>query len=231
MPRAEGQVRDGEVQIVGSGTWRFGKSEANRPMRRSAASFALLLVCGVVGGGCASYRGTSTTVHPSVVVSEGAWILVPKFPLVLQESSDDCGAAVLASVLQFWGYAATPGSITALLGRTDNRLKAGDMATYARSLGLHAYVFFGTMQDIEHELARGRPVIVGLGKMVGENKALSHYEVVVGYEPTKKQLLLLDPGRGWQTDSLAGFEKEWALTKAVTIVAFLPHSDGRVARW
>jgi len=215
---------------VGSATWRFGKSEATRHTRCFAPALAALFLFGVLSAGCASYQGTSKTVHPSVVVSEGAWILVPNFPLVLQEASDDCGAAVLASVLRFWGYTATPGAISARLGDKDNRLKAGDMATYARSHGLKAYVFFGTMQDIEHELARGRPVIVGLGKMVGAKEALSHYQVVVGYEPIKKQLLLLDPARGWQTDSLAGFEKEWALTKAVTIVAFLPHSEGRVAR-
>lgn len=217
------------MQIVGNAAWRFSKSEAKCHTPSFAPGLAVLILFGALSAGCASYQGTSTAVDPSVVVKQGAWILVPKFPLVLQEESNDCGAAVLASVLQFWGYAATPRSISALLGRTDKRLKAGDMATYARSLGLQAYVFFGTMQDIEHELARGRPVIVGLGKMVGAREALSHYQVVVGYEPTKKQLLLLDPARGWQTDSLAGFEKEWALTKAVTIVAFLPHGDPRIA--
>lgn len=218
------------MQIVGNAMWRFGKAEATCHTRWFAPDLAAIILFGALSAGCASYQGTSTTVNPSVVVSQGAWILVPQFPLVLQETSDDCGAAVLASVLRFWGYSATPGSISARLGRTDKRLKAGDMATYARSQGLHAYVFFGTMQDIEHELARGRPVIVGLGKMIGAREALSHYEVVVGYEPTKKQVLLLDPGRGWQTDSLAGFKKEWALTKAVTIVAFLPHRDARIAR-
>ncbi len=228
MQWKEEHVCGRKMLLVANATGRFGESEAKRHTRWF--SLAALIVFGALSSGCASYQGTSTTVHPSAVVSEGDWILVPNFPLVLQEKSDDCGAAVLASVLRFWGYAATPGSISARLGRTDNRLKAGDMATYARSRGLKAYVFFGTMQDIEHELARGRPVIVGLGKMVGETKALSHYEVVVGYEPTKKQLLLLDPDRGWQTDSLAGFKKEWALTKAVTIVAFLPDSDRSVVR-
>jgi len=56
--------------------------------------------------------------------------------------------------------------------------------------------------------------------MLDEKNALSHYEVVVGYEPNKKQLLLLDPARGWQVDSFEGFAKEWAVSKGVTIVTF-----------
>lgn len=175
--------------------------------------------------GCAAYGGTASTAQPSVVAHEGRWMMVPHFPLVLQAEDDDCGAAALAAVLRFWGYRATPQSIEAALGRTGHRLQAGDMEAYARSVGLRSYVFFGTMTDIVHELEQGRPVIVGLGKKVDAKKAISHYEVVVGYEPKKKQLLLLDPGRGWQVDSLDGFAKEWALSKGVTIVAFLPASD------
>jgi hypothetical protein len=72
---------------------------------------------------------------------------------------------------------------------------------------------------VVHELERGRPVIVGLGKMIEEKKALSHYEVVVGYEPTKKQVLLLDPGKGFQVASLDAFAREWAVSKGVTMVA------------
>ena len=38
------------------------------------------------------------------------------------------------------------------------------MANYVCAKGLHSYVFFGTMADVVHEVQRGRPVIVGLGK-------------------------------------------------------------------
>jgi hypothetical protein len=58
-------------------------------------------------------------------------------------------------------------------------------------------------------------VIVGLGKKYEESRAISHYEVVVGYEPKKQRVLLLDPGRGWQVDSLRGFAEEWARSKGV----------------
>jgi hypothetical protein len=93
------------------------------------------------------------------------------------------------------------------------------MEEYARSVGLRSYVFYGTMKDVVHELERGRPVIVGLGKMIEEKKALSHYEVVVGWEPEKKQVLVLDPGQGFRVASLDAFAREWAVSKGVTMVA------------
>lgn len=179
--------------------------------------------------GCASYRGTSRTIDPVMAARTGNWWMVPSFPRVAQDSSNDCGAAALAAVMQFWGRPSTPQSIEAALGRDDHRLRAGDIAEYARKMGLHSYVFFGTMTDVAHELRRGRPVIVGLGKLIAEKKALSHYEVVVGYEPRKKLVLLLDPGRGWQVDTLRGFAEEWARTKGVTVVAFLPESGGKIS--
>jgi hypothetical protein len=124
--------------------------------------------------------------------------------------------------MRYWGYSTSPEAIEADLGAANSRLKAGDMVEYARKKGLHSYVFYGTMTDVVHELRQGRPVIVGLGKPLQKDKALAHYEVVVGYEPDKELVLLLDPGRGWQLDTLRGFGEEWARSKGVTIVAFLP---------
>jgi ABC-type bacteriocin/lantibiotic exporter with double-glycine peptidase domain len=198
------------------------------PTLGARAAILLRIVLAVLTLGCASYRGTSKEVQPSVAVRQGSWWMVSKFPLVLQDESHDCGAAALASVLKFWGHTTTPQTIEAALGKNE-RLRAGDMAAYAKKAGLQSYVFYGTMTDVVYELRRGRPVIVGLGKAIGEKKALAHYQVVVGYEPEKKQVLLLDPGRGWQIDSLEGFAEEWARSKGVTIVAFLPSKPQQVS--
>jgi predicted double-glycine peptidase len=195
------------------------RNESTRDRWRKVCVLVLVTLA-TLGLGCASYQGTATHAQPSAVVQQGQWTMVRNFPFVAQTNGDDCGAAALAAVLRYWGHRASPESIEAAIGADDNRLKAGDMEAYARSLGMRSYVFFGTMKDVVHELEQGRPVIVGLGKMVEEKKALSHYEVVVGWEPNKKQLLLLDPARGWQVDSLEGFAKEWAISRGVTIVAF-----------
>lgn len=148
--------------------------------------------------------------------------MVRGVPRVMQESSDDCGAAALTSVLRFWGRSATPASIEAQIGRDNRRLRAGDMVAYARREGLRSYVFFGDLADIRYELERGRPVLVGLGKALDSKRGVLHYEVVIGYEPKQERLLLLDPDRGFQVDSVAGFSQEWMRSKGVTIVTFLP---------
>lgn len=182
----------------------------------------LLAAISAPSGGCASYAGTARSADPDVLARQGDWLMVRRVPLVRQESRDDCGAAALASVLRFWGRDATPASIEARIGRENRRLRAGDIVSYSRSEGLRSYVFFGTMSDIRYELERGRPVLVGLGKELDSKRALLHYEVVIGYEPSHARLLLLDPDRGFQVDSVGGFSTEWARSKGVTIVTFRP---------
>ena len=197
------------------------RQTTNNRWRKAYASAVVLIAIAALSFGCASYHhGTATTAQPSVVAQDGRWTMVPNFPHVAQTTKNDCGAAALAAVLRYWGRAASPDSIEAAIGSADKRLQAADMQNYAESVGMQSYVFYGTMRDVVHELEQGRPVIVGLGKMLDDKNALSHYEVVVGWEPNKKQLLLLDPARGWQVDSLDGFAKEWAVSKGVTIVAF-----------
>ena len=188
----------------------------------------LLIVLTAFVVGCSTYQGTAKTAKPHELARRDSWTMVTNFPLVMQKDRNDCGAAALASVLRFWGRPASPESVEAAIGRKDRRLRAGDMADHAKAQGLRAYVFFGSMDDVVYELEQGRPVIVGLGKAVSSDRALSHYEVVVGYEPEKKLVLLLDPARGWQIDTLLGFSKEWARSKGVTIVTFLPDSDPRL---
>ena len=155
--------------------------------------------------------------------------MVPGFHRVMQESSDDCGGAALASVLRYWGRDVTAASIEARVGRENRRLRAGDMVAYARSEGLRSYVFFGTMDDLRYELEQKRPVVVGLAKALDSKQALLHYEVVVGYEPNQRSLLLLDPDRGFQVDSVEGFSTEWTRSKGVTIVTFPPTPAAQVS--
>lgn len=185
---------------------------------------ALLAIAGL-SLGCASYKGSSHEAQPSAVLAEGGWVIVPHFPLVMQEGNHDCGAASLSALLGFWGRPSTPLQISEAAGRSGQRLSAGDLEQYARSHGFASYVFYGTLKDVAYELDHGRPVIVGLGKPYQGNNAVAHYEVVVGYSRDKRRVLLLDPGRGWQTDSFDGFAREWGVSKGVTVVAFLRAPD------
>lgn len=175
--------------------------------------------------GCTTYKTTAKEAQPSRLVQDGSWVMVPRFPLVLQSGTKDCGAAALSAVVDYWGVPASPTAIEASTGSSDERLRAGDLERFARASGLSSFVFFGTMNDVIYEVQRGRPLIVGLGKVIERKKALAHYEVVVGYEPKKRLVLLLDPGRGWQVDTFEGFAREWAMSKGVTVVVFMRKSE------
>src|ERR1041384_7430927 len=178
--------------------------------KRSLIAFARVVaaVIALLSLGCAGYRSTAKEAHPSELAHDGGWIMTPRFPLVLQTGSKDCGAAALSAVLAYWGIATPPDVIERSTGRAGDRLSAGEMETFARRAGLSSFVFYGTMKDVLYELQHGRPVIVGLGKPVASKKALAHYEVVVGYDANRRMVLLMDPARGWQVDTLDGFGAE-----------------------
>jgi ABC-type bacteriocin/lantibiotic exporter with double-glycine peptidase domain len=200
--------------------------ETRRGRKISGFLFASLAAASL---GCATYQGTAREARPSTLVQDSNWVMVRGFPRVMQKGNHDCGAAALSAVLEFWGKPTTADQISNAVGKRGEQLRARDIETYAKSAGLSSFVFFGTMNDIVYEVKRGRPIIVGVGKPYADKKALAHYEVVVGYEPKKRQVLLLDPARGWQVDSFEGFAKEWSVSKGVTVVAFLSESAVQTA--
>lgn len=192
---------------------------APRPAR--ARAFILVLCCASLAG-CARYSGSAVEADPERVAQEPGWVLAHDVPLVRQRGARDCGAAALSSVLAYWGQRASPGEISSGLANDVDRtgLTAGELERYARERGLAAFVFHGSLEDIAHELSNGRPVVVGVAKPYQKDKALSHFQVVTGYHPGKKRLLLMDPGEGWRQNSTVGFEKEWSPTGRVTLVVF-----------
>jgi predicted double-glycine peptidase len=188
------------------------------------AQAAALAVFAALNLGCASYQGSAKPAQVASLANQGSWVIVPNFPRVMQSSNHDCGAAALAAVLGYWGKPTTPERVAETERKEGRRLRASDIERHAKAAGLSAFVFYGNMADIVYEVKRGRPVIVGVGKPYGENKAIAHYEVVIGVEPEQKRVLLLDPSKGFQTNSYEGFATEWAASKGVTIVTFISES-------
>ena len=85
--------------------------------------------------------------------------------------------------------------------------------------GLKARIIKGEQDHIRAEISRGRPVIVGLGK-VSLDGARSHFEVVVAWHPVESRVVTLDPARGWRENSLSGFLDEWDMSGRAMIVAY-----------
>jgi hypothetical protein len=181
---------------------------------------ALILVgcCLCLGSACASvgYSGTARDLTPHVWRQEPGWIAIDEVPLLRQRGRYDCGPTALAMVLSYW-YPAVPRQRWTPDDR-DRRLSAGELRDRALSLGLAAFVIEGTLEDIAHELAQKRPVIVGTVKPVGDTTGVSHYEVVVGIHPKTQRIATLDPAAGWRQNTLAAFLSEWAPSGQLLLV-------------
>lgn len=133
----------------------------------------------------------------------------------LQQEENGCGAAVLAMVMQYWNQQqktaapeADPRAIhKALFSKPDRGTPAAGMERYLREAGFRAFSFAGEWRDLEHHLAKGRPVIVALRP---GRRTQAHYVVVAGVDRDRGLVFVNDPARG-KLFRLARsqFEREW----------------------
>ena len=98
---------------------------------------------------------------------------------------------------------------------------ASDMALYLRESGMDVFAFRGEWRDLRAQLAKGRPLIVGL-KPKGSP---AHYLVVVGIDPSDAAVLVNDPERGklFRIERLE-FERAWQGAQGWTLLAVPHHS-------
>jgi len=174
--------------------------------------------------GCASYQGSARDVASSQVAADPGWSRIEGVHWVRQTGTKDCGAAALSMVLEYWQQprpapAAERATIDQALRQSPSQgLPAGELRDYARQQGFQAYVFSGTLADLEHELELQRPVIVGVLKQLSSRESLAHYEVVVGIHPKRQLVLTLDPAHGLRENQLSAFLSEWESAEHTTLV-------------
>jgi ABC-type bacteriocin/lantibiotic exporter with double-glycine peptidase domain len=168
--------------------------------------------------GC--YTGSARDASPAAIAAEPGWQLVHDVPFVHQRGGTDCGAAALAMVLGYWHVAATADEIATAAPPEGGGIRAGALRDLARRKGLEAFVISGTLGDLIDQVARGRPVLVGLAKPMAGGRLAAHYEVVVGINRSQRMLLSLDPTRGLRENSAEGFAREWVPTRQVTLIVF-----------
>lgn len=181
--------------------------------------------------GCASYQGTARDVSEQALLADAGWHRVLDVELVRQRDSKDCGSAALSTVLRYWkpdgGRAVDREGIEGALRRDPSEgLTAGELRDYARQSGFSAYVIEGAFGDLQHEVDRGRPVIVGVHKPVSSGEALRHYEVFIGYHPETRHVLTLDPANGLRQNGFEGFSEEWQQAGNVMLVV-MPSEGSR----
>lgn len=186
----------------------------------------IALLAALLAGGC--YKGSARSVTAADLARQQGWERVEGVPEVRQQERRDCGAAALAMVLNYWGQPITREQIVVANppGR-DGGIRAAALRDFTRGRGLQAFVIKGELADLERELQRRRPVLVGMMKVYGRS-AYPHYEVVVGINRREQRILTLDPAAGLRVNSREGFTAEWAAAGQVTLIV-LPAASAKTS--
>ena len=157
----------------------------------------------------------------------GVWLDVP----FVKQGKNGCGPATIAMVIQYWqhwsqggstrgsvarGESANPDAIErAVYSKEAKGTRGSDMKSYFEQAGFRAFVFKGEWTDLEHHLAKGRPLIVSLGEAHS-----FHYVVVSGLDRRQGIVLVNDPAqRKLLKLDRAGFEKAWNAAQNWTLLA------------
>ena len=154
----------------------------------------------------------------------GVWLDVP----FVRQDKNGCGPASIAMVMRYWSHqrSATGGSAAgddadpaaierAVYSKEGKGARGSDMQRYFEGAGFRAFVFKGEWADLEHHLAKGRPLIVSLGEAHS-----FHYVVVSGLDGRQGPVLVNDPARRklLKVDR-AAFEKAWDAAQDWTLLA------------
>jgi len=177
---------------------------------------AVVAACASTGMGGAGGEAFA----PNRLAREPGWTGTPGVPVLRQTRELDCGPVAAAMLLGFWGRPVAPDALRAEAKiQPQHGLPAGELRDLLRARGLSAYLVEGAIDDLEHELAAGRPVLVGLAKPFNDKQALGHYEIVAGLNRKAEKVATVDPGGGWREYPLKVFMAEWDPTKRLTIIA------------
>jgi len=183
----------------------------------------LVLVGCVLVSGC--YVGSARTATPADLAprQDDGWNKVDGVPPVRQIAREDCGAAALAMVLGYWGLPVTRADISAAAqppaSEPERGIKAAALRDFARRQGLEAFLIQGELGDLDRELGRHRPVLVGVMKRTSR-RVYPHYEVVIGISRGQQRILTLDPAHGLRINSREGFTAEWTAAGRLTLIIF-----------
>lgn len=187
-----------------------------------------LAVLGVfVLGGCSSvdsFRG---------IPLAGDSLYVSGLPPLRQNAQYACGPVCVAAVATHWGVALVDFKAKCPVAPQDTTGR--DLRALAESLGLQAFVFQGSLDDLRDNLRQGRPMIVMLTKppdpalrqwglfgglalaISGQVSHPPHWVVVIGLIGDHT-VIFHDPATGLSQVKTAAFQKWWAEQKNLCVL-------------
>ncbi len=184
------------------------------------AAIALLVIA---AGACVHYTGSARDFDAARLDRQPGWVAARGVPVVRQRSADDCGPAVLASMLRYWDRPVSLAEAWSLAPpRSGRGVRAGRLRDALRQRGLRAFLVAGTVTDLRRELAGRRPVIVGLVEPHSNRRGFAHYEIVLGWNADRRRVVTVDPARGLRVRPVDGFIAEWKPSGRVALVVLGP---------
>ena len=154
----------------------------------------------------------------------GIWLDVP----FVKQSEDGCGSASIAMILQYWNAHGTrvdakQSDVEAIQAKLfspkAHGIFASDVEHYLQDSGFRTFAYEGKWDDLREQLAKGRPVIVGLQPNERKSQQL-HYVVVTGLDWERPAVFVNDPARGKLLRiERANFEKSWQAVRNWMLLA------------
>jgi hypothetical protein len=120
------------------------------------------------------------------------------------------------------------GDLTHRLRPDDDGVSLGKLRDLARARGLDAFAIAGTHADLEHELAAGRPVLLGLVLPFDRQHNRSHYEVAIALDKRDGSVVTIDPASGDMLRRTSQvLDLEWKTAGYAALVVVGDHSAAR----
>lgn len=149
------------------------------------------------------------------VVESGAACMIKDIPFFPQEIYQ-CGPAVIAGVMHYWGTEASLEAIAEEIYSSSAKGTLGlDMVLYARRKGLKAVQYEGNITDFKKNIDLGYPliVLVDYGFWIYQQ---NHFMVVVGYN---RDGIIVNSGKDQhKVISANNFLKTWKKTDCWTLL-------------
>lgn len=189
---------------------------------RIVVLFGLMAACQL------PYTGGARPVAPAQL--DASWLRAAPTPVVMQKQESDCGLAALAMVAGTWGRHWSVDDLAHRIPPSGKGVKLGALRDLARDRGLEAYAIRAKPEDIQHELAAGRPVLLGLVLPFDREHNRSHYEVAVAMNPRDGTVVTIDPASGnWMRRSKAVLDVEWKAAGYPALVVVADHATTQAA--
>ena len=124
--------------------------------------------------------------------------LIENVPFYKQKDRNYCGPVVLSMVLNYWEGDETFSQeeiAKAIFNPEVEITNNSDMVFYPQSKGFLVYSFNGDIDKLKNFINEDIPVIV-LQQVVDKVVKKGHYRVVIGYDESRKAIILHDPWLG-----------------------------------